>query len=65
METPPWASYVVALLGFLLIFYFLQTPGLNFRHMTSGEFANAYFILGVILVLVGVVLFIKRGQENT
>jgi LPXTG-motif cell wall-anchored protein len=65
METPVWAPYVAALLGLVLVFFFFQTPGLNFRNMKASEFANAYFILGALLVLVGIILFVRRNQENT
>jgi len=65
LETPVWLPYAVALLGLVLIFYFLQTPGLNLKHPKASEFENATFILGILVFLAGVVLYVRRSREAT
>jgi len=65
METRGALGYLLAAVGVILLVYWYQNSGLHLKHLTATPFINAFFIISVPLVVVGVYLIISQSHQNT
>ena len=65
MDIKETLRYPTAVLGVLLVAYWWETTGLRFPNPRLYHFEQPAFIIGVLLIAVGVYLIATVSRENT